>query len=374
MRSNEFENWQRENEFQIRCRKEGIMKLEEACEQVFARHETFHPRFGWIGKAYRGGIRDAGEEGFFNSDEVVVELGVGRNMVKSIRYWGQAYKILETQKIESSRLTKSIPSPIGNAMLGRSATGDQIGFDPFCELPGTLWLYHWWLLAPKSEAPVWWLTFMEFPGVEFTTEELELFVQDRLSQFGNPPIAAIKKDVSCLLRMYLAENRQQSTRSTFDDVIDSPFRELGLIQPSVSQPGALRFQIGAKPSLPPLVLAFACVDYLERVVPGSRAVSIASLMHTPGAPGRAFKLTESAIEEGLREASKQSDQMRLVNQSGSNQLYLEAPAAQVGDDLLRLHYSSLGWVGDMADFGPVTGWGGDIEPQLDLVDANEGVA
>ena len=374
MRSNEFENWQRENEFQIRCRKEGIMKLEEACEQVFARHETFHPRFGWIGKAYRGGIQDEIATGFFNSDEVVVELGVGRNMVKSIRYWGQAYKILETQKIDGSRLTRSIPSPIGTAMLGRSTTGDQMGFDPYCELPGTLWLYHWWLLAPRSEAPVWWLTFMEFPGVEFTSEELELFVEDRLSQFGSPPLAAIKKDVSCLLRMYLAENRQQSTRSTFDDVIDSPFRELGLIQPSVSQPGALRFQIGAKPSLPPLVLAFACVDYLERVVPGSRAVSIASLMHTPGAPGRAFKLTELAIEEGLREASKQSDQIRLVNQSGSNQLYLEAPAAQVGDHLLRLHYSSLGWDGEMDGSAPVTGWGANIEPQLDLVDANEGAA
>lgn len=215
---------------------------------------------------------------------------------------------------------------------------------------------------------------MEFPGVEFTSEELELFVEDRLSQFGSPPLAAIKKDVSCLMRMYLAENRQQSTRSTFDDVIDSPFRELGLVQPSVSQPGGLRFQIGPKPSLPPLVLAFACVDYLERVVPGSRAVSIASLMHTPGAPGRAFKLTELAIEEGLREASKQSDLIRVVNQSGSNQLYLEAPAAQVGDHLLRLHYSSLGWVGEMDGFAPVTGWGGDSEPQLDLVDANEGAA
>ena len=374
MRSNEFENWQRQNEFETRCRKEGIVKLEEACEQVFARHETFHPRFGWIGKAYRGGIRDASENGFFNSDEVVVELGVGRNMVKSIRYWGQAYKILENEKIESSRLTRSIPSPIGNAMLGRSANGDQIGFDPYCELPGTLWLYHWWLLAPRSEAPVWWLTFMEFPGVEFTSEELELFVEDRLSQFGNPPKAAIKKDISCLLRMYLAENRQQSTRSTFDDVIDSPFRELGLIQPSVSQPGALRFQIGAKPSLPPLVLAFACVDYLERVVPGSRAVSIASLMHTPGAPGRAFKLTESAIEEGLREASTQSDQIRLVNQSGSNQLYLEASAAQVGDDLLSLHYSSLGWAGQMDGVARITGWGRDIAPPSEAVRENEGAA
>jgi hypothetical protein len=97
-------------------------------------------------------------------------------------------------------------------------------------------------------------------------------------------------------------------------------------------------------------------------------------MHTPGAPGRAFKLTESAIEEGLREASEQSELIRLVNQAGSNQLYLEAPAVEVGDYLLDLHYSSLGWIGEVNTTSPVTGWPGVSYQQSELVEANEGVA
>ena len=28
------------------------MRLTEASERVFARHETFHPRYGWFRKAY----------------------------------------------------------------------------------------------------------------------------------------------------------------------------------------------------------------------------------------------------------------------------------------------------------------------------------
>ena len=35
------------------------------------------------------------------------------------------------------------------------------------EDPGTLWLLHWLLLAPKSQLLVWWLAFNEFNAVEF---------------------------------------------------------------------------------------------------------------------------------------------------------------------------------------------------------------
>lgn len=342
------------------------MKLEEGCHPVFARHETFHPRFGWIGKAYRGGSSDERSAGFFNSDEAVIELGVGRNMVKSTRFWGHAFKVLRTEKIENSRLTRSVPSPIGKAMLAHPGQSITTGFDPYCELPGTLWLFHWWLLSARCDVPVWWLAFMDFSGIEFTSEELELYVEDRVQQFGAPPISAIRKDVACLLRMYLSENQAHSKRSTFDDVLDSPFRELGLIQPSLTRPETHRFQIGPKPSLPPLVLAFACADYLERAVPGSRSISIASLTHTPGSPGRAFKLTEAALEDGLRSASSLSDQVRVVNQSGANHLYLEAAAEEVGDAVLVSHYKTLGWRGEFDLSSRLTGWGAPSGKPLDF--------
>lgn len=48
----------------------------------FSGHETFTLRHGWLTKAV-----DAIEtnDGAFNSDDALVELGVGKNMVRSIR-------------------------------------------------------------------------------------------------------------------------------------------------------------------------------------------------------------------------------------------------------------------------------------------------
>ena len=62
------------------------MRLSEAARPVFARHETFHPRYGWFRKAYEA---TADDPAAFTRKDAPVELGVGKNMVKSIRFWVQ---------------------------------------------------------------------------------------------------------------------------------------------------------------------------------------------------------------------------------------------------------------------------------------------
>jgi len=61
---------------------------------VFARHETFHPWFGWLKKGFDAATQDP--EVFLRED-APVRLGVGKNMVNAIRgvaelrydLWGQ---------------------------------------------------------------------------------------------------------------------------------------------------------------------------------------------------------------------------------------------------------------------------------------------
>ncbi|HEY9663495.1 MAG TPA: DUF4007 family protein, partial [Allocoleopsis sp.] len=59
---------------------------------VFARHETFHPRFGWLKKGFNHASKDP--EVFLREDSPI-RLGVGKNMVRSIRYWCSAFKLLD---------------------------------------------------------------------------------------------------------------------------------------------------------------------------------------------------------------------------------------------------------------------------------------
>lgn len=69
-----------------------ILGLQADCESVFAGHQTFHPRFGWIKKAFDGVQQD---QHIFNREDSTVLLGVGKNMVEAIKFWGLAFKVIE---------------------------------------------------------------------------------------------------------------------------------------------------------------------------------------------------------------------------------------------------------------------------------------
>lgn len=306
------------------------MRLDEACDKVFARHETFHPRYGWLKKA----VEAAGsEEDTFNSPDAVVELGVGKNMVRSIRHWGLAFKVIEPDPRSRSRRPKLQPSRIGNAWFGPD------GVDPYMEFPGTHWLMHWLLLAPVSQAPVWWTTFNEFAAVEFTEEHLSQFVLDRMGNFGSPHAGSVKKDVNLLLRMYAAGH---GARATLEERIDAPFRELGLIQPSHQDENDFRFVVGPKPSLPARVFAATVLDFAARLDANTHVVSMSKAFVEPGAPGRAFKLTEADVLELLEEAAHVTNAVTLGSSAGTPQLHLRSSPQQAAATLLREHYSDHG--------------------------------
>ena len=55
------------------------MRLVDAAVPVFARHETFHPRYGWFRKAY---AHVAADPRAFFGDDAPVRFGVGKNMVR----------------------------------------------------------------------------------------------------------------------------------------------------------------------------------------------------------------------------------------------------------------------------------------------------
>ena len=70
---------------------------------------------------------------FFDEEDAMVGLGVGKNMVRSIRFWSQVASMATAhQRAGAIRLRK-----FGIALLG------ERGLDPFLEDIRTLWLIHW---------------------------------------------------------------------------------------------------------------------------------------------------------------------------------------------------------------------------------------
>lgn len=312
-------------------------RLDDACERAFARHETFHPRYGWLRKAVEAGQRSTPTESLFLADEATVELGVGKNMVKSIRFWGHAAKLLDDVKNpERSRLVGSTPSALGELIFDKAA-----GADPYMELTGTPWLMHWFLLRPTCLLPVWWLAFNRFGAVEFTDEDLVAFVVEEIGRGGwqQPNVSSIHKDVSCLLRTYATAS---TARETIDDRLDCPLRELGLIETSWESRHHFRFRLGAKPTLPDLVLAFTCFDWLALQRRSARTVSLNRLATSVGAPGRVFRLSETDILDALQRVVPNLKGAGLAMTAGAPQLTADPPASEMALKALEHYFADCG--------------------------------
>ena len=305
------------------------MTLEQSTTPMFANHQTFHPRFGWIKKGYDAAAQDPN---IFNEKSAPVDLGVGKNMVEAIRFWSLATKVI-ARSPHPDRPRTSVYSP---TRLGRALLDDRFGFDPYIEDPATLWILHWHAISESSLLPVWRLTFNDFGALEFTDEELLQFCLDEIAatSWNQPMKSSVQKDIDCMLRMY--SRRDLVGRQGLDDMLDSPFRELGLIRPSpaASKKNAYRIVRGTKPSLPAAAVTYACLDYLSRSSDGRTTVTMTRLATDPGAPGRVLKLTEQDITCAIEESARVADHLSLSRPAGSTQLAISAPPGQVAYEVL----------------------------------------
>ena len=306
------------------------MRLTDAAKRVFARHETFHPRYGWFRKAYES----VGEDPrIFVQQDAPVRMGVGKNMVRAIRFWGTAAKLIEASPDSPPR---------SSASMARTRLGDRLfgdgGWDPYMEEPATLWLLHWLLLAPPCWLPVWWVAFNEFHAVEFDEDELESVILTQLqvaAEWKEPHRSSIRKDISALFRTYTPAER--SARAGIDDILDCPLRELGLIGRSQAT-DRYRFTIGPKPGLPPAVVAFAALDYVDRTNPRSRTITVSQLAQEAGGPGRAFKLLEADLREAIASVAAESAKIELVTATGASQLSWSGSPRDTADAILDDYY------------------------------------
>lgn len=302
-------------------------RLAESAAAAFARHETFHPRFGWLRKAVDHASQDPG---VFHRPDAPVILGVGKNMVNAIRYWGLAFKLLQTApNPDRPRVPLYEPTDFGRRLLGDD------GWDPWLEDPGSLWLLHWSLLQPTCTAPVWWVTFHDFAPQQFTEAQLTAQVIELSAAAGWQGVlqASVRKDVDCLLRTYTV---RQHGRSGLDELLDCPFRELGLLE-TVPGGAGFRFVDGPKPSLPDAVVSYACLQFMA-ASGDARSISIARLSHDPGSPGGAFRLPERALGEALGRVAAHTPGLQVAEPGGLRQLLVDADPAALAETVITRYY------------------------------------
>ncbi len=301
----------------------------------FARHETFHPRYGWLKKGFDAARQDPS---FFLQPDATTQLGVGKNMVRAIRYWCSAYKVLEERpNPENTRLRNSHPTRSVDALL------DDEGWDPYLEDPASLWLLHWQLLRSPCAAPAWFAIFNRFRANDFTDEalvsQLRLFCDDH-PEWGKVAHNSLLKDARCLLRMYASVT---TGRDLAEDTIDSPFVDLELIRVLQGTRRHFVLNVGPKRSLSAHIVAYACIDFAVQQRTSARIMTLSRLTHAPGSPGRAFQLTEAVLAEVLDSFATTYAGLQLTQAAGTRQLVfddsLDGQPTRILDDYYALRSS-----------------------------------
>jgi len=303
----------------------------DALRPVFARHETFAPRYGWLKKAYDAALV---RPDIFLEPDAPVELGVGKNMVRAMRYWAEAFKVLDrTANAERPRLDDATPTPFGDLLLAED------GWDPYLESRASLWLLHWKLLEPPCIAPSWFFVLGAPEPVPPSAEAILARIQEGCAEhpdWGQLAENSLRKDLRCLLRMYASVT---SGRDLAEDTIDSPFAELGLLRP-VPGANSLAFVEGPKPGLADAIVVYASLRYgtrqREALIPLSRLAS------DPGSPGVVFKLSERELCAAIERAAEVCDGLALTTSAASPVLVSSGQLADRPEALLDRFYARAG--------------------------------
>lgn len=162
----------------------------------FSGHESFPCKSLWLKKGYDFVV--AGNQ--FSSAEAVMELGVGKNMVASIRYWLKAFGV-----IDSTGQT---------TMLGNYLLDDESGRDKYIEDLGTLWILHFNIIN-NLEATIYEWLFRGFQKERksFSRDHVVSYIKRRFAEDGKQNqfnINTIKKDIGVLLQSYCLPSKPKS--------------------------------------------------------------------------------------------------------------------------------------------------------------------
>ena len=252
-------------------------------------HETFPLRYGWLKKAFDA-VRDTEDAGdnrsVFSGEDAIARFGVGKNMVASMRHWATVAGVVE----ESAGRDRLVTTRIGRHLF------EDGGLDPYMENPATSWLVHWHLCGRRNKTTWFWA----FNHYSYTAFERETLVENigKLAKdrdWGRASATTIKNDVACFVRTYVAQ--LSSGKAAYEDGLESPLTELGLIKP-VGKHGGFRFVRGQKPSLGLGTFSYAVTDFWSRFS-ASQTLSFEALAHEPGSPGRVFLLEENDVVDLL---------------------------------------------------------------------------
>ncbi|MBD0865295.1 MAG: DUF4007 family protein [Rhodobacteraceae bacterium] len=270
-----------------------LRDVEPTPRVVISGHEAFAPRHGWLVKLYHAVRHDP--DLFRDDDNAVLGLGIGRNMVRSLRFWGVAFGLLPSSGVARSndRSHHGGVTLFADALLNPGS-----GLDPYLDEIGSLWRLHW-VLSTRANLGAW-SVLSELGEPEITRADLVARVLARARSNGRATERTAANHVDVFLRMYDATSA--TDWASWEDGLGSPFQDLDFLRttrrgglPVASAPFCSARPIDARST------AFIIADYWHRNVRGGTTLSLRAMLLEARAPGTILRLDEIGLHALLRD-------------------------------------------------------------------------
>jgi len=265
---------------------------------TFSGHDSFQCRQLWLKKGY-----DYVQEGKnFNDEDAVVQLGVGKNMVSSIRFWLRAFNVIDN---------KDIPTEFGKLLFD-----DETGYDPFLEDEASLWLLHYQLVK-NGIASIYSIIFNEFRKEKmFFNKQTFVNYVKRIGESNSDLIFnenTVAKDFIVFANLYKNDSENKDVEDSFSGILS----EIEILKTSGKGKEEQFFvENSERDNLPEAVILYAILDNPSY---GS-SISLNSLEFEIDSPGSIFALNRSGLMNKISEIISKNEDITFTDQAGIKEL------------------------------------------------------
>lgn len=274
-----------------------ILENTEITKYTFSGHDSFQCRQLWLKKGYDYVLEGKN----FNDEDAVVQLGVGKNMVSSIRFWLKAFNIIDN---------KDIPTEFGKRLFD-----DENGYDPFLEDEASLWLLHYQLVN-NGLASIYNIIFNEFRKEKLFFDK-ETFVNyvKRIGE-SNPDLNfnenTVAKDFIVFTNLYKNDPESKDVEDSFSGILS----EIELLKTNDKQ---FYIENSERDNLPASIVLYTILDNPNY----GNSISLNSLEFDINSPGSVFALNRSGLMNKISEIVSEFKDITFTDQAGIKELQFQ---------------------------------------------------
>lgn len=256
---------------------------------VVNKHGSFYMRSGWGTKIIQAVDEDDMIFTPSNEQPAIDNIGLGRIMIKALRYWSEAMQLTREEKTQ-----------VGIRLVPESIYNNIKKYDLYFQRQGSLLLMHRNLALNEENATAWYWIFNEWKANTFSKESFVEGFHAYLAVNGMKiKKDAVEKEFNCLKNTYIGDSKFDKNSIMDEDTY--PFlAPLKILQMKDKITFEKRQLTGKELPLEILIYAIA-MDNQEDSLNGNQ-VNIDKLMEEKKQIGKYFSMKYSKLLELLMEA------------------------------------------------------------------------